>query len=241
MSDWDEFAGRWASLHGGVDPRRGRGAFRAWVRGLYSIARVLARARVKPGTVTGAGVVLSLLAPAFAALQGYWPLAAAAAVLLAAVADGLDGAVAVVTDRVTRLGYVYDSVADRIGEAAWLVALFLLGVPGWLVAACGALAWLHEFTRARAVGAGARHLAVVTLAERPMRIALAALGLFFAGLAGTARGNLAAGAATGFVAVWTLLGAVGLAQVLGAVNHTLTTQPVRVTPPPEPVREEWPM
>jgi phosphatidylglycerophosphate synthase len=211
------------------------------VRALYSIARVLARIRVKPGTVTFAGLLLSLLAPVFAALHHFWPVAAAAAVLLSAVADGLDGALAVVTDKVSRLGYVYDALADRIGELAWLVALFLLGVPAWLVVTCGALTWLHEYVHARAIGAGVRRIDVLTLGERPMRVGLASLALLLAGLAGSARGNLAAGAATGFVAVWTLLGAVGLAQVVGAVHHTLTTQQVRVTPPPEPVREEWPL
>ena len=40
-------------------------------------------------------------------------------------------AIAVVGNRVTRLGYVYDAAADRISEAAWLVAFWLIGVPGW--------------------------------------------------------------------------------------------------------------
>ena len=55
--------------------------------------------------------------------------------LLAAVADSVDGAVAVVTGRTTRLGYVYDSVADRLGEVAWLLAFWLVGAPGGLVVA----------------------------------------------------------------------------------------------------------
>ena len=62
-----------------------------------------------------------------------------------------DGAVAVVTDRTTRLGYVYDSVADRLGEAAWLLGL-LAGrrARGCWSRPAGALSWLHEYVRARA-------------------------------------------------------------------------------------------
>jgi hypothetical protein len=53
-------------------------------------------------------------------------------VLLSAVADTVDGAVAVIAGRATRLGQVDDSLADRLGEACWLVALWLVGAPGWL-------------------------------------------------------------------------------------------------------------
>jgi phosphatidylglycerophosphate synthase len=88
-------------------------------------------------------------------------------VLLAAFADGLDGAVAVVTGTASRLGFVYDSVADRIGEVAWLAAFWLAGAPGWLVVGTGAVSWLHEYVRARAAAAGMADIGAVTVGSDP--------------------------------------------------------------------------
>ncbi len=141
--------------------------------------------------------------------------------LLASVADSVDGAVAVATGRTTRLGYVYDSLADRIGEAAWLVAFWLVGAPGALVAAGGALSWLHEYVRARAVAAGMREIGAVTVGERPTRVCVAVAGLLLAGLSGLVEVDLAAGTITMATAVWVLLAAFGLGQLLSAVRRAL--------------------
>jgi len=58
-----------------------------------------------------------------------WPLLAVAAVKLSGVLDNVDGAVAVMTRRATALGYVVDSVVDRIG--GWVAArrALALGAP----------------------------------------------------------------------------------------------------------------
>jgi CDP-diacylglycerol--glycerol-3-phosphate 3-phosphatidyltransferase len=198
---------------------------RGWLKGTYRVGRVLARLRVPPGAVTLTGLALNLLVPVLAGRHSAWPLLGALVVVLAGAADGLDGAVAVIRDRTTRLGYLYDSVADRIGEVAWLVALWLLGVPGWLAALCGALAWLHEYVRARAVGADMREIGVVTLAERPTRVIAATAGLFLGGIGGLISTGVGAGAATVVTAVWALLGAVGLGQLANAVVAALRGAP----------------
>jgi CDP-diacylglycerol--glycerol-3-phosphate 3-phosphatidyltransferase len=127
----------------------------------------------------------------------------------------------VLTNRVSRLGYVYDSVADRLGEAAWLVALWLLGVPAWLALAAGAAAWLHEYLRARATAAGMREIGVVTVAERPTRAIVVTVGLLLGGLAGAAGRPLVAGTATLAAAVLLLLGVVALGQLVVAVHAGL--------------------
>ena len=91
-----------------------------------------------PTAVTVAGLLICLRVP-FAAAQGpAGLLVGAVLVLLAGIADALDGAVAVVTGRASRFGFVYDSVADRLGEAAWLAAFWLAGAPGLLVVIGGA-------------------------------------------------------------------------------------------------------
>lgn len=215
---WDQYAIRWAGLHGGVDPRGGAGFMRGWMRAGYRTAALLVRLRVKPSLVTTAGIVLCLTVPVVAARRGAWPLLAAVLVVLAAMADSVDGAVAIISNRVTRMGYVYDSVADRIGEACWLVAWWRLGAPGWLVATCGAVAWLHEYLRARAAAAGMAEVGVLTMAERPTRALLVVIGLALAGISSALIGGLLAGTVTVLAAIWVLLGLIGLAQLAVAVR-----------------------
>jgi phosphatidylglycerophosphate synthase len=218
---WDEYADRWASLHGGVDPRTARPEIRYWLRAAYHVAWVLARLRVPPGAVTATGLLAGALTPVFAARHGGWPAVAALLVLGSGVTDTLDGAVAVVADRATPLGYVYDAVTDRVVEACWLVALWLTGVPGWLVASCLGVAWLHEYVRARSVAAGMTEVGTVTVAERPTRVALAATGLLFAAVGQLFSAGVSTGSATLATAVWLALGLIGLVQLMRAVLRGL--------------------
>lgn len=230
VASWDEYRVRWAGLHGEVDPAGASVFVRGWLRMGYAVARPLARNGGSPAAVTGAGLLLCALVPVTARAGGGWPLAGSLLVLASAVADTADGAVAVLTGRVTRLGYLYDSIADRAGEACWLLALWLLGVPAWLVLAAGAVAYLHEYVRARAIAAGMREVGAVTVAERPTRVIVVVVALFFAGVAALAApGGLAGLDSTALVAagasaatgVWLVLGLVGLAQLLRAAHAAL--------------------
>ena len=214
---WDEYTVAWARLHGGFDPRRAGPMVRGWLRVSYGIGSALARIGVSPAGVTFTGLVLCVSVP----LLADHPVLASVFVLLAAMADSVDGATAVVSGRATRLGYLYDSVADRLGEAAWLVAFWLVGAPGALVVAAGGLSWLHEYIRARVSAAGMRDIGVVTVGERPTRVAVSFVGLLLAGLAGTVQDDLPAGTITVVTAVWLLLALIGLLQLLAAVHRAL--------------------
>ncbi|MBB5115283.1 CDP-alcohol phosphatidyltransferase family protein [Micromonospora chalcea] len=219
--NWDQYATAWARLHGGFDPRTAAPVVRAWLRFAYHVGYVLGRLRVGPTPVTVFGVLLCFCVPLFVERPGDGPFLGALFVLLAAVADSVDGAVAVATGRTTRLGYVYDSVADRLGEVAWLIAFWLLGAPGALVAAAGGLSWLHEYVRARAVSAGMREIGAVTVGERPTRVSVALVGLLVAGLTGLIDADLTAGTITMATTVWVLLAGFGLGQLLSAVRRAL--------------------
>jgi CDP-diacylglycerol--glycerol-3-phosphate 3-phosphatidyltransferase len=206
---WEEYAVAWSGLHGGFDPRRASPLVRGWVLTAYRIGSWLSRHRVSPMTVTTLGLLLCLAVPPAARLS---LLLAAFLVLVAAVADGLDGAVAVISGRVTKTGFVYDSVADRVGEAAWLAAFWVAGAPGPLLVAAGAASWLHEYVRARAAAAGMPEIGVVTVGERPTRALLAGLGL-----------ALLAVIAVPWLppALWLLLQLAGLAQLCVTVRRAL--------------------
>lgn len=241
---WAGYAVRWAALHGGYDPRNAPRLARGWLRLAYLVARTVAGAGATPAAITGFGLLLCLLVPVAAAGPGAWPVAGAALVLVSALADTVDGAVAVLTARASRLGYLYDSVADRIGEAAWLLALWLTGVPAALVLGCAGLVFLHEYVRARATAAGMAEVGAVTVAERPTRVIVTVFALLVAGVirvSGLRAGaldaaGLATASATVLVAGWVLLGLAGLAQLLRAVTVALAHRPAPVVPPPERAR-----
>jgi phosphatidylglycerophosphate synthase len=209
---WADYADRWSRLHGGFDPRTATAVVRGWLFLSYWVSRQLARTGTGPNTVTVAGLLLSIGAPVTAWLGGWWPALGAVLVLVSALADTADGALAIITGRASRLGRVLDSVTDRLAEACWVLALVLVGVPAGLAVATGALAWLHEYVRARATVAGMHDVGTVTVAERPTRIILVIAALVAAPYAVIA---------TVATAIWAVLGVIGLVQLAVAVRREL--------------------
>jgi phosphatidylglycerophosphate synthase len=208
-------------LHGGFDVRGSQVVVAGWMRLSFATGRLLARVGLSPAAVTAIGLLLSLAVPLVVLPRGVWLFVGAGLVFLSALADSSDGAVAIITGRTSRIGSFYDSVADRLSEAAWLLALWLLGTPGLLVAACGALAWLHEYARARAALAGMPGVGAVTVAERPTRVLLVIAALVAGGLVWFISSRLTPGVITVVVAVWFVVGLLGGSRLLTAVRATL--------------------
>ncbi|HEV7962176.1 MAG TPA: CDP-alcohol phosphatidyltransferase family protein [Actinoplanes sp.] len=218
---WEEYTAAWSELHGGFDPAAASPLVRGWVRLAYTGGSSLVRLRIGPMAVTGIGLASGVAVP-FAVLPGPGGLLLGGVlVLLASFADGLDGAVAVLAGKVSRLGFVADSVADRLGEAAWLAAFWLAGAPGWVVVAAGAVSWLHEYVRARATAGGMREIGAVTVGERPTRVSVAVSGLIVGGVAGLLHAGWDAVVLTAAGVVWLALGVIGLAQLTTAVRREL--------------------
>jgi len=218
---FEEFAAAWSRLHGDFDPLAASPPVRGWVRLAWRGGALLARRGVGPGAVTTGGLVLCAAVPAVVPLGPGGLLLGGVFVLLAAYADGLDGAVAVISQRASRIGFVYDSVADRLGELAWLVAFRLAGAPGWLVVAAGAASWLHEYVRARSAASGMREIGAVTVGERPTRVSVTASALIVAGVAGLVRPGWAPVVVTIGAAAWLALAMAGLGQLVVAVRRAL--------------------
>ena len=108
-----------------------------WLTLAYTLARPLAARGVSPDALTAWGVLVSAAVAAVAAAGGRWPLVAVGIVVVAGLLDNLDGAVAILSGRTTRWGYVLDSLADRLSDAAYLLALWFLGAPGPVCVAGG--------------------------------------------------------------------------------------------------------
>lgn len=209
---------RWSQLHGGADPS-GRWVG-GWLTVVHGAAAPLVRLRVPPDLVTLLGLAVALTAPLLAARGGAGLVAAALVVALSGLVDSLDGAVAVMTGRVTRWGAVLDAVVDRVSDAAFVAALWAAGAPGPVCVAAAGLGGLQEYLRARAGAAGMREVGVLTVNERPTRVVVVAMFL----LAAAVRPSDDPGWAQ--LGAWTLVatGAVGLVQLLVVVHRRLSRE-----------------
>lgn len=160
----------WSQRHDGYDVERSR-LVRGWLTAMRTAAVPLARRRVPPDVLTAAGV-----AAACAALV-VPRRAAGACVLATGFFDGLDGAVAVAGGRAGARGQRVDHTADRITDVLFAVALRRAGAPARLSAAVAALTVGYELARSRLRHSALRDVALVTMGERPIRVAVVAAGL----------------------------------------------------------------
>jgi len=145
------------------------------------IARLLSRTPLTPNTITWLGFGITVVAGALV-VTGHL-LAAGIVVLVAGFFDMLDGALARLTERVTRFGAILDSTLDRLSEAVPLLSLLAVFVRGQDfaesilvgVALLGSL--MVSYIRARMEGLGIECKA--GLFTRPERVIVIALGLLF--------------------------------------------------------------
>jgi hypothetical protein len=133
-----------------------------WLRAMWRLARPLTTARVPPDVVTLTGLVLAV-ASARARPGRATPL-----LIGSAIADGLDGAVAIVADTSSAHGSMLDHACDRVADIAAGIVLYRAGAPGALIIPAIALSFAQE--------TWLRRPPVVTVNERPTRIVCAAVG-----------------------------------------------------------------
>lgn len=217
----------WSEAHGGLSPDSSR-----WVSGyltlVHALARPFVRRGVSPSVVTLLGLLLSCLVPLLAWPGHGWPLVATVVVVVSALVDGIDGTVARMTGSASAFGGVLDALADRLSELLALLAVLLLGAPGWLVVPVGALTLLHESVRAGARAAGMTSAGAVTVWERPSRVVFVAFTLGVAGLlwcwgrlGAPTYGVTQAGVALVGSAVALVVALVGFCHLLVVVRRTL--------------------
>ncbi|MGR7028008.1 CDP-alcohol phosphatidyltransferase family protein [Geodermatophilus sp. URMC 62] len=225
MLSREEYLAEWSRWHGGTDPADSR-LVHGWLSLAYALARSVAWLPPLAATLLGLLVALAAIGPA--AARGAWLVAAGLLVGLSGLLDSLDGALALAGGRASRRGYVLDSAVDRLTEAAYALALWVAGAPGWLAALFGALCWLPDYLRARAGQAGVAETGSISVWERPTRVVMTALTLGGAGIvAATGLGELAgvpdapAGVVTAGAAVGAVLGGVGTAQLGFSLRRAL--------------------
>ena len=153
----------------------------------YPVGRFLSRAGIHPNTITVAGFLMNIAAGLVVATGRLrW---GALCVALASAVDGLDGALARVSGKVSRFGGFLDSTLDRLSEAALFLGLLIWLLPQdrftdiilvYLVI-LGSI--MVSYTRARAEGLG--YTCKVGILTRLERIVVLCLGLLLGWVRGT--------------------------------------------------------
>lgn len=157
----DQFFHHWSALHGGAPIT---GIVKAWLIVSFAICRTLRVLRVTPNGLTYLSLLFGALYLLF--IKSHWAIVF---LVLSLMADGLDGTLAILTERVTRWGAALDSIVDRVVETLWAIGLFTLGAPWEWVLIAWLAAYAQEYMRARAGGLGVHEIGVVTIGERPIR------------------------------------------------------------------------
>jgi phosphatidylglycerophosphate synthase len=157
----DEFFSIWRRLHGDANIS---GIVKGWLSISYVVVKPLSKARVTPNILTIFGLFFGVLL--YANAETFW---APALLVLSLICDGIDGSLAIVTNKSTKWGAILDSTVDRLTEIFWVLALYKIGADLKLLIIVLLSASVQEYVRARAAGLGVSEVGIVTFAERPVR------------------------------------------------------------------------
>jgi CDP-diacylglycerol--glycerol-3-phosphate 3-phosphatidyltransferase len=143
------------------------------------VVKLLARTPLTPNAITWLGLFITIGAAYLIVTEHLF--AAGWVVLVAGFFDMLDGALARITNRVTRFGGVLDSTLDRLSEAILLLGLLVMYTRGEQVgesllvgvALLGSLMVSYIRARIEALGMECR----MGFFTRPERVIILALGL----------------------------------------------------------------
>jgi phosphatidylglycerophosphate synthase len=157
----DEFFSIWRRLHGDANIS---GIVKGWLSISYVVVKPLSKARVTPNILTMFCLFFGVLL--YANAETFW---APALLVLSLICDGIDGSLAIVTNKSTKWGAILDSTVDRLTEIFWVLALYKIGADLKLLIIVLLSASVQEYVRARAAGLGVSEVGIVTFAERPVR------------------------------------------------------------------------
>lgn len=157
----EEFYIKWSQLHSDAPIT---GAVAWWLKISYRFGLIATLLRISPNLLT----LLGLVSAAMTALTAtsWW---AVFFLVFSLFCDGIDGSVAIFQKRDSAWGATLDSVVDRISEAFWLYALYVIGVPAWPAIVMWSVAAFQEYARAKLSSLKIKDIGVVTPAERPVR------------------------------------------------------------------------
>ncbi len=154
----------WSKLHGDAQIS---GIVKGWLTISYYLVRPLAKLRVTPNMLSIAGLIFGVAL--YLNAQNPWAIGLLVASLLC---DGIDGSLAIITNKASKWGAALDSILDRTTEVFWVLTFISIGGNEYIVICAAVLAFAQEYLRARAGGLGLTEVGVVTIAERPVRASI---------------------------------------------------------------------
>jgi phosphatidylglycerophosphate synthase len=154
----------WSKLHGDAQIS---GIVKGWLTISYYLVKPLAKLRVTPNMLSIAGLLFGIAL--YLNAQSAWAIGLLVASLLS---DGIDGSLAIISNKASKWGAALDSILDRTTEVFWVLAFISIGGDEYLVICAVVLAFAQEYLRARAGGLGLTEVGVVTIAERPVRASI---------------------------------------------------------------------
>ena len=131
------------------------------------IAKYIAKTGVSPNVLTVLGVISSAAYLAFAWYNAL--VYAFIMVILSGFFDMVDGAVARVLGKVSKVGEFLDSTLDRLSDAMLITGLLLMGINGLLVVSLLIFSFLVSYVRAKGELLGLK-MEGIGLVERAERI-----------------------------------------------------------------------
>ena len=200
-----EYLEQWSNVHGGASASP---LVKLWLKSAFILTTPLVR--LNPNLITASALLV--MAGAIGWVLGPNPryLIAALLVFLVGLIDSFDGIVALRSSRVTSWGAYLDSIVDRFIDVGIGILFLALGAPVELVMPAVSIALIHEYLRARAGGVGHHEVGVVTIAEKPTRIALGVMFL----VACAVRPQNTEQLATMAIATWLVIGLIGFAHLM---------------------------
>lgn len=163
------YISRWRSTHSAPELK----VIAGFLSLVYFLAMFFIKLKLKPNHVTIIGGVVGISAAALTANE-FWLLAGFVAIF-SSFLDGVDGAIAELTEAKSKFGGVLDAVVDRIVEISWFMAFIAVG--GNVIAAICAtlLILIMEYLRTKANSLGIVGAGSITIAERPTRVIMFAM------------------------------------------------------------------
>ena len=144
-----------------------------------TVGRVLGKAGISPNLLTGLGMLLAVLTPVPALFGLWW----CALILMASAStlDFLDGAVAKALGRTSVKGAFLDSVGDRVSDGAFIITIYILGIPALTSLILMITSFLISYIRAKGESLSIK-MEGVGLMERADRLIFLAAILIILGL-----------------------------------------------------------
>ncbi|MEM1526367.1 MAG: CDP-alcohol phosphatidyltransferase family protein [Ignisphaera sp.] len=147
-------------------------------RYLEIVAINLYKLGLTPNSITLLGLAISVVGLIAAYLSNI--VAVLLIFLISSLMDVLDGALARVSSRVTRLGSILDSFSDKVEEGIFFYSILILGAPITLVLLSLIVSYLISYLRALGENNGVRleGIGILERGERLILIAIAIVGLW---------------------------------------------------------------